>query len=63
MQVYEDLMSTAISFSQWMSWGSGRRVDDSADRRSAGPKVPTNLVVDLPDIGAWLAGWCLLFSG
>ena len=40
MQVYEDTTGTVISFSQWMSRGFRRRVDDSADRHSAGPESP-----------------------
>jgi len=54
MQVYEDTTGTAISFSQWMSWGIPVVVFMIPVIAIAlARKVPTDLVVDLPDIGAW----------
>jgi sodium-dependent dicarboxylate transporter 2/3/5 len=54
MQVYEDTTGTAISFSQWMSWGVPVvAIMIPLIAIALARKVPKDLVVDLPDIGAW----------
>jgi sodium-dependent dicarboxylate transporter 2/3/5 len=57
MQVYEETTGTAVSFSQWMSWGVPI-VAIMVPLVAVGlaRKVPRDLVVNLPDIGAWRSG-------
>ena len=54
MQVYEDTTGTSISFSQWMSWGIPVvAIMIPLIAIALARKVPKDLVVDLPDVGAW----------
>ncbi len=54
MQVYEDTTGTSISFSQWMSWGVPVvAIMIPLIAIALARKVPKDLVVDLPDVGAW----------
>ncbi len=54
MQVYADTTGTAISVSQWMSWGVPVvAIMIPLIAIALARKVPKDLVVDLPDVGAW----------
>ena len=44
---------TAVSFSEWMTWGIPVVVDGAYDRDFLARQVPNDLTVDLPDIGGW----------
>ena len=57
MQVYEETTGTAVSFSQWMSWGVPVvAIMVPLVAIGLARKVPRDLVVNLPDIGAWRSG-------
>ncbi|MBT6180958.1 MAG: SLC13/DASS family transporter, partial [Halieaceae bacterium] len=57
MQVYEETTGTAVSFSQWMSWGvPAVAIMVPLVAVGLARKVPRDLVVNLPDIGAWRSG-------
>ena len=54
MQVYEETTGTAVSFSEWMTWGIpvvALMVPTIAIFLAR--QVPNDLTVDLPDIGGW----------
>ncbi len=54
MQVYEETTGTAVSFSEWMTWGIpvvALMVPSIAIFLAR--QVPNDLTVDLPDIGGW----------
>lgn len=54
MQVYEDTTGASISFSQWMSWGLPVvAIMIPLIAIALARRVPADLVVDLPDVGAW----------
>lgn len=54
MQVYEETTGTAVSFSEWMTWGIPVvAVMVPTIAIFLARKLPTDLTVDLPDIGAW----------
>lgn len=54
MQVYQDTTGSALSFSQWMSWGIPVVVIMVPLVAVAlARKVPQDLVVNLPDVGKW----------
>jgi sodium-dependent dicarboxylate transporter 2/3/5 len=54
MQVYEETTGTAVSFSEWMSWGIPVvAVMVPAIALFLARQVPNDLTVALPDIGEW----------
>jgi sodium-dependent dicarboxylate transporter 2/3/5 len=54
MQVYEETTGTAVSFSEWMTWGIPVvAVMVPTVAIFLAKQVPSDLTVDLPDIGRW----------
>jgi sodium-dependent dicarboxylate transporter 2/3/5 len=54
MQVYQDTTGSALSFSQWMSWGIPVvAIMVPLVAVALARKVPQDLVVNLPDVGKW----------